>query len=134
TMALAPPVVLAAPELLDDDLFVAELVDDGRDDPGAGQERGADLGPVGPGDEQDLVELDLAARLALLAIDDDLIALLDAVLVAAILEDRVHPATLLATRAGSASGPISITLDRVGSGRDALNAGGIRGRRERDKF
>src|SRR5581483_12015376 len=91
-------VVLAAPELLDDDLLVAELPHDLADDAGAGDRRGADGGAVGAGDEEDLVEDDLAAGVAGQAVEGDDVPLADAELVAAVLEDGVH-------RSGDSHGP-----------------------------
>src|SRR5262249_17422819 len=76
-MTFSPPHVLAPPELLDDDLLGAELVDDLGDHAGSPHGRGADRRPVRAGDEEDLVKDELAPGLALTPIDDDAIALAD---------------------------------------------------------
>ena len=62
-MAVAAAIVLAAAELLDDDLLAAELLDDGCDDLGALDVRGAVPTTVVAAHEQDFGQLDCGAIL-----------------------------------------------------------------------
>jgi hypothetical protein len=82
--------VLAAAELLDDDLLGFELVHDLGDDPGAFDRRRPDGGAaVSPRDEEDLGENELISGLACAAIDLDAIALANPELVAPVFKNGV---------------------------------------------
>src|SRR5947209_8555741 len=91
-MAVPAPHIFATTELLDHELLVAELADDLGDHPGSRQERGADGRGTVASDEQDAVEDQFAAGLAVASVDRDGVALADPELVTAVLEDCVrHP-------------------------------------------
>src|SRR5258708_22343819 len=83
------PVVLAAPELEDDELGPEALAHDLRLDLGPADERLAELHGVAP-DEEDLVEGDRVADAAGELLDPELVALRDPVLLSTRLEHRVH--------------------------------------------
>src|SRR4029450_8809900 len=90
TVAARPPVVLALLVLEHADLRPAVLLDDGAFDRGARDSRAADLEVLAAAHEKDLIEGDLAADLALEALQAQNVALLDPVLLTTRPDDRVH--------------------------------------------
>jgi hypothetical protein len=83
--------VMLAPLLLEDlDLVAARLLDEFGGHDGAGDDRGADLESGVAGEHQHLVELEDVAGLAGQAFDLEHVVRLDAVLLAAGLDDCVH--------------------------------------------
>lgn len=89
-VASSASVAFAALEFLNDDLFgsigLKDLARDGR----PFQVRGSDLGFTVAGDQEDPVEDDLSARIAIAPVDPDYVAFLNAELVRAVFENRVH--------------------------------------------
>jgi hypothetical protein len=98
TVPVATTHVLAATELLNDDLLVLEFLDDRGDNPGTFDHGGADdrSGALAC-DQENLGEHDLAAGLSVAAVDNDGVALANPELVATVLKNRVHPSKLLAS-------------------------------------
>src|SRR5271166_2473896 len=91
-----PPHVLTPAELLNDDLFSAELVDDGRDHLGAVDHRSSECQTGrSPSDQQDRGKNDLVARFSRAVIDVQVIPFADPELVASVLKNRIHPSELL---------------------------------------
>jgi hypothetical protein len=98
TMPIAPAHVLAAAELLDDDLLGPELIDDLADDARSINERGTDGGGAAFSRQQKHLGKDkLVTRSAVTSIDPYSIAFTDSKLMTTVLDDRVHPPNLLAT-------------------------------------
>lgn len=91
-LAMAAPSthIFTTPELLDDDLLVSELLDDLTGHAGSLDERGTDRGAGFAGDQENLRKDDLFASWARSPIEHELIARADAILVTAVLEDRIH--------------------------------------------
>jgi hypothetical protein len=87
--------VLSAAELLDNDLLGVELLDDLGDDARPFDDGSADCGAVGAGNEQDSRENEFGAEFTLAVIDEDAIPFADPRLMAAVLNDCVHPSKLL---------------------------------------
>ena len=94
----------SALELADQDLLALEVAEDFAEDAGGFDQGGADGGAVGSGDEQDVLEDDLGPfGRAFMAIDRDLVALVDAELVATVLDNGVHGTRLAIGRGGPAA-------------------------------
>lgn len=92
TMTVLTTDVLAPAELLDNDLLGAELVDDFTGNLGTFDGRQTDFRrAVFQGDEQNGGKDEFVAGFTLAAIDPDPVTFTDAELMAAFLDDRVHP-------------------------------------------
>jgi len=95
-MAIPPTHILPAPEFLNDDLLGSELVDDFPNhlrpvEGGIADDRTAALAR----EKQDLGKDELIPGLSVTAIDPDPIAFADTKLMAAVLDNCIHPSRLL---------------------------------------
>jgi hypothetical protein len=112
TVPIAPAHILAAAELLDDDLLGPELIHNLPDHARSINHWSTDGGRAAFCRQQQYLGKDkLVARSAAASIDPNAIAFTDSKLMTTVLNDRVHPPTLLAT----AGHPLAYRLAPIGS-------------------